>query len=126
MKLKNDFQENENIYKNINLEEENKIQLKKEEKKNLEYCKEKIDKDKEKIINDYNEEERLKADLEFNNKINEINKNYVYKEEELEYTTKEIELKQQYLNEIQKIKSYLINPLCNNIIISAGLNKYIN
>ena len=97
-----------------------------EEKKNLEYCKEKIDKDKEKIINDYNEEERLKADLEFNNKINEINKNYVYKEEELEYTTKEIELKQQYLNEIQKIKSYLINPLCNNIIISAGLNKYIN
>lgn len=85
-----------------------------------------LDKDKEKIINDYNEEERLKTNLEFNNKIDEINKNYVYKEEELEYTTKEIELKQQYLNEIQKIKFYLINPLCNNIIISAGLNKYIN
>jgi hypothetical protein len=125
-RLKEEFLEERKKYSNDNLIAENKIKNKKEAKKKLEDSISKINENKETIINNYEKEERLKADLNFNNNLNEINQKYKFKKEKLEYTKDEIKLKQQYIDEIQKIKSYLNNPLCNNLINSTGLNQYLN
>jgi DNA repair exonuclease SbcCD ATPase subunit len=125
-KLKEEFLEAGKKYSNDNLISENEIKNKKDTKKKLEDSINKINEDKETIINKYEEEERLKADLSFNNNLNEIDQKYTFKKEKLEYTKDELQLKQQYIDEIQKIKTYLKNPFCNNLIISTGLNQYLN
>ena len=84
-----------------------------------------INTNKESILNNYEKEELLKADLEYNKDINEIDKNYKFIEEKLDYTDNEIKLKKQYLDEIQKIKIYSKNPFYNNLITSFGLNTYL-
>ena len=107
--------------------EENKYKNKFEEKEILvEQLNDIGQDDQQSIIETYENEEFSKADSEFKNSIEEINKKYIVKEEKLEYTNEEIKLKNQYLDEIQKIKSYSENPFYNNFITSFGLNKYLN
>ena len=65
-----------------------------------------IDRDKELILNNYDKEERKKAEFEFKNNINDIEKKYIYTEEKLVYTENELESIKQYKNEIEKIKKY--------------------
>ena len=124
--LKNKFIENTKDYKKNNTAQEKKLNEKKKEKKQLENIKDGIDIDKELILNNYDKEERKKAEFEFKNNINDIEKKYMYTEEKLVYTENELESIKQYKNDIQKIKKYSNNPLYNNFIISFGLNKYIN
>ena len=106
--------------------EENKMKIKLEEKENLIINMNDIGKDQESIINNYEKEELSKADLEYNKNIEKLNKKYIIKDEKLEYSNEEIKLKNNYLNEIQKIKSYSNNPFYNNLIVSFGLNQYLN
>jgi len=106
--------------------EEDKMKIKLEEKENLILNMSEIGQDQESIINNYEKEELLKADLEYNKNIEKLNKKYIIKEAKLEFTNEEIKLKNKYLEEIQKIKSYSNNPFYNNLIVSFGLNQYLN
>ena len=106
--------------------EEDKIKIKLEEKENLILNMSEIGQDQESIINNFEKEELLKADLEYNKNIEKLNKKYIIKEQKFEYTNDEIKLKNKYLEEIQKIKSYSNNPFYNNLIVSFGLNQYLN
>lgn len=125
-KLKNEYNEIEKKYTNDNLLEENKIKEKEKEKENLTKNLKLFDREKQEIINNYCEKEKIKAELEFNNLKNDINEKYVYYEEKLEYTEDELQLKKQYYDEIKKIKLYSNIPIYNNLIESFKLNKYIN
>ena len=111
---------------NIIHAEEDKMKIKLEEKENLILNMSEIGQDQESIINNYEKEELLKADLEYNKNIEKLNKKYIIKEAKLEFTNEEIKLKNKYLEEIQKIKSYSNNPFYNNLIVSFGLNQYLN
>jgi hypothetical protein len=106
--------------------EEDKTKTKLEEKENLILNMSEIGQDQESIINNFEKEELLKADLEYNKNIEKLNKKYIIKEQKLEYTDEEIKLRNKYLEEIQKIKSYSNNPFYNNLIVSFGLNQYLN
>lgn len=106
--------------------EEDKTKTKLEEKENLILNMSEIGQDQESIINNFEKEELLKADLEYNKNIEKLNKKYIIKEQKFEYTNDEIKLKNKYLEEIQKIKSYSNNPFYNNLIVSFGLNQYLN
>ena len=105
---------------------EDKMKIKLEEKENLILNMGEIGLDRESIINNYEKEELLKADLEFNKNIEKLNKKYIIKEQKLEYTNEEMKLKNKYLEEIQKIKYYSNNPFYNNLIASFGINQYLN
>ena len=111
---------------NIIHAEEDKMKIKLEEKENLILNMSEIGQDQESIINNFEKEELLKADLEYNKNIEKLNKKYIIKEQKFEYTNDEIKLKNNYLKEIQKIKSYSNNPFYNNLIVSFGLNQYLN
>jgi len=111
---------------NIIHAEEDKMKIKLEEKENLILNMSEIGQDQESIINNFEKEELLKADLEYNKSIEKLNKKYIIKEQKFEYTNDEIKLKNKYLVEIQKIKSYSNNPFYNNLIVSFGLNQYLN
>ena len=111
---------------NIIHAEEDKMKIKLEEKENLILNMSEIGQDQESIINNFEKEELLKADLEYNKNIEKLNKKYIIKEQKLEYTDEEIKLRNKYLEEIQKIKSYSNNPFYNNLIVSFGLNQYLN
>ena len=111
---------------NIIHAEEDKMKIKLEEKENLILNMSEIGQDQESIINIFEKEELLKADLEYNKNIEKLNKKYIIKEQKFEYTNDEIKLKNKYLEEIQKIKSYSNNPFYNNLIVSFGLNQYLN
>ena len=106
--------------------EEDKTKTKLEEKENLIINMSEIGQDQESIINNFEKEELLKADLEYNKNIEKLNKKYIIKEQKLEYTEEEIKIRNKYLEEIQKIKSYSNNPFYNNLIVSFGLNQYLN
>ena len=106
--------------------EEDKTKTKLKEKENLILNMSEIGQDQESIINNFEKEELLKADLEYNKNIEKLNKKYIIKEQKLEYTDEEIKLRNKYLEEIQKIKSYSNNPFYNNLIVSFGLNQYLN
>ena len=105
---------------------EDKMKIKLEEKENLILNMGEIGLDRESIINNYEKEELLKADLEFNKNIEKLNKKYIINEQKLEYTNEEMKLKNKYLEEIQKIKYYSNNPFYNNLIASFGINQYLN
>lgn len=94
---------------NIIHAEEDKMKIKLEEKENLILNMSEIGQDQESIINNFEKEELLKADLEYNKNIEKLNKKYIIKEQKFEYTNDEIKLKNKYLEEIQKIKSYSNN-----------------
>ena len=111
---------------NIIHAEEDKMKIKLEEKENLILNMSEIGQDQESIINNFEKEELLKADLEYNKNIEKLNKKYIIKEQKFEYTNDEIKLKNKYLEEIQKIKFYSNNPFYNNLIVSFGLNQYLN
>lgn len=111
---------------NIIHAEEDKMKIKLEEKENLILNMSEIGQDQESIINNFEKEELLKADLEYNKNIEKLNKKYIIKEQKFEYTNDEIKLKNKYLEEIQKVKSYSNNPFYNNLIVSFGLNQYLN
>jgi hypothetical protein len=111
---------------NIIHAEEDKMKIKLEEKENLILNMSEIGQDQESIINNFEKEELLKADLEYNKNIEKLYKKYIIKEQKFEYTNDEIKLKNKYLEEIQKIKSYSNNPFYNNLIVSFGLNQYLN
>lgn len=106
--------------------EEEKLQKKIEEKENLVESMNDLGQDQDLIIQNYERDELIKADSEYNKSIEELNKKYIFKNEKLEYTKEEIQLKNQYFEEIQKIKSYSENPFYDNFITSFGLNKYLN
>ena len=111
---------------NIIHAEEDKMKIKLEEKENLILNMSEIGQDQESIINNFEKEELLKADLEYNKNIEKLNKKYIINEQKFEYTNDEIKLKNNYLKEIQKIKSYSNNPFYNNLIVCFGLNQYLN
>lgn len=111
---------------NIIHTEEDKMKIKLEEKENLILNMSEIGQDQESIINNFEKEELLKADLEYNKNIEKLNKKYIINEQKFEFTNDEIKLKNKYLEEIQKIKSYSNNPFYNNLIVSFGLNQYLN
>ena len=123
--LKQKFIKEKYIFENSNSGDENKMKIKLSEKELLIQNMKDINTNKESILNNYEKEELLKADLEYNKDINEIDKNYKFIEEKLDYTDNEIKLKKQYLDEIQKIKIYSKNPFYNNLITSFGLNTYL-
>ena len=125
-KLENEVIEGTKDSENMIHIKEGKMKLKLEEKENLILSMSDLGQDQESIINNYEKEELLKADLEYNKNIEKLNETYIIKEEKLEYTNEEIKLKNKYLDEIQKIKSYSDNPFYNNLIVSFGLNKYLN
>ena len=125
-KLENEVIEGTKDSENMIHIKEGKMKLKLEEKENLILSMSDLGQDQESIINNYEKEELLKADLEYNKNIEKLNETYIIKEEKLEYTNEEIKLKNKYLDEIKKIKSYSDNPFYNNLIISFGLNKYLN
>lgn len=87
---------------NIIHAEEDKMKIKLEEKENLILNMSEIGQDQESIINNFEKEELLKADLEYNKNIEKLNKKYIIKEQKFEYTNDEIKLKNKYLEEIQK------------------------
>ena len=124
--LNQKFTEQKNNLENNDLKEDNKIKNKLKQKDLLIKSKNDINSNKESILNKYEEEELTKADLQYNKDIQELNGKYNFKEEKLEYTDDEIKLKQQYLDEIQKIKIYSKNPFYTNLITSFGLSTYIN
>ena len=125
-KLDKEVIEGTKASENIIHAEEDKMKIKLEEKENLILNMSEIGKDQESIINNFEKEELLKADLEYNKNIEKLNKKYIIKEQKFEYTNDEIKLKNKYLEEIQKIKSYSNNPFYNNLIVSFGLNQYLN
>ena len=125
-KLDKEVIEGTKASENIIHAEEDKMKIKLEEKENLILNMSEIGQDQESIINNFEKEELLKADLEYNKNIEKLNKKYIIKEQKFEYTNDEIKLKNKYLEEIQKIKSYSNNPFYNNLIVSFGLNQYLN
>ena len=125
-KLDKEVIEGKKNSENIIHAEEDKMKIKLEEKENLILNMSEIGQDQESIINNFEKEELLKADLEYNKNIEKLNKKYIIKEQKFEYTNDEIKLKNKYLEEIQKIKSYSNNPFYNNLIVSFGLNQYLN
>ena len=124
--LKQKFLEQENLIKNSVMDNDNKINQKKSEKEHLTKVMKNIGSKKESILKNYEKEELSKADLEYKNDIKELDKKYIFNEEKLDYTDNEIKIKNQYLDEIQKIKKYSKNPLYNNFITSFGINTYLN
>ena len=82
---------------NIIHAEEDKMKIKLEEKENLILNMSEIGQDQESIINNFEKEELLKADLEYNKNIEKLNKKYIIKEQKFEYTNDEIKLKNKYL-----------------------------
>ena len=115
--LNKKFVEQKINLENNNLNEEDKMNNKLKQKDLLIKSMKDINSNKESILNKYEGEELTKADLHHK---------YNFKEEKLEYTDDEIKLKQQYLDEIQKIKIYSKNPFYTNLITSFGLSTYIN
>ena len=75
---------------NIIHAEEDKMKIKLEEKENLILNMSEIGQDQESIINNFEKEELLKADLEYNKNIEKLNKKYIIKEQKFEYTNDEI------------------------------------
>jgi len=103
----------------------NEIKKKKIKKDNLENIKKNIDKNKKEICNSFILEETFKAKQKFINEKRKIGVKF-NEEEELKYTENELNLKQQYLTEIQKIKAYS-NKIPNyyDLINHLNLNKYL-
>jgi hypothetical protein len=124
--LNKKFVEQKNNLEKNNLEEDDKINNKLKQKDLLIKSMKDINSNKESILDKFEGEELSKADLQYNKDIQELNQKYNFKEEKLEYTDDEIKLKQQYLDEIQKIKIYSKNPFYTNLITSFGLSTYIN
>ena len=81
------------------------------------------------IVKSFVEDEKLKAEKEFDSNIQQINNNYLIKEEELKkpiYNEDELRIKNECLDEIQKLNAYSDKiPNFKNWINLYGLNKYI-
>lgn len=81
------------------------------------------------IVKSFVEDEKLKAEKEFDSNIQQINNNYLIKEEELKqptYNKDELRIKNECLDEIQKLNAYSDKiPNFKNWINLYGLNKYI-
>jgi len=107
------------------LNEKKNLKIKMEKKEKLIQNLKDIGANKELILKNYEAKEILKADAEYNKNINELDEQYKFQEEKLEYTDNEKKLKEKYSDEIQKIKSYSDNPYFKNIINSFGINKYL-
>lgn len=122
-RLRNDFNERKQQY---SFTQDKNLERKTEERDRLQNDKNKIKNDKDTIIKNYENEKRSKEEAEFKKKTNVIDQKYSYNEEKLEYTQDELKMKQQYLDEIHKIKPYTKNPLFCNLISQAGLFKYIS
>ena len=102
------------------------IKEKKMQKKNLEIFKNNIGKDRDIVLKNFIDEEKIKAKQKYINNKKKIEEEYS-EEEGFKYTKKELELKNQYLAEIQKIKNYSDKiPNYNNLIDCFNLNKYIS
>lgn len=130
-KIINDYNEAQEIIENtrikdnkikeeINTLKENKIELE-NEKKNINNIN--IDE----IINNFIGEEKIKEENEFIINTNNIDKDNEVIDTKLEYTQEEIDLKNTYLNTINKIKNYSKKiPCFENWMQMYNLNKYIN
>ena len=104
----------------------NEIKEKKIQKKNLEIFKSNIGKEKDIVLRNFIDEEKIKAKQKYIINKRKIEEEYS-EEEGFKYTKKELELKNQYLTEIQKIKNYSDKiPNYNNLIDLFKLKKYIS
>ena len=120
--------ENEKRKYEKNEDNEKELKEKREEKKQLENEKSIINnKNKNDIINSFMNEQESIAEQDFSNKKIQIEQQYLYEKEKLEYTENEVKIKNDYFNEIQKIKLYSDKiPNYFNTIVCFGLNKFIN
>ena len=110
-------------YKQIQNEINSSIKEKKEKKKKLE--KNKVYKSDEINDNFINEKKKIFKEEYNKNKI-EIDEELKVNEEKFEYTKEELKLKNECLNQIQKLKEYSkIIPNFQNCVESFGLQKYI-
>ena len=116
-------------YEINNLKYDNDFKTKNKIINDLKDEKSKINIDIDSIVKSIVEEERLKAEKGFIINKNEIDNKYnckKYDENELTFNKNELELKKEYLNEIEKLKAYSDKiPNYNNWISLYGLNKYI-
>ena len=119
------FENEKSKYKNE--DDDRELKEKKEEKKQLENYNKIHNQNKNEIINNFMNEQQSIAEQDFSNKKNQIEQKYKYEKVKLEYTEKEIKMKNDYLNEIQNLKLYSDKiPNFFNIIAGFGLNKFIN
>lgn len=116
-------------YEINNTKYENDFKTKNQKINDLIDEKSKINIDINGIVKSIVEEERLKVEKDFNMNKNEIDSKYQcinYDENELTFNENELQLKKEYLNEIEKLKAYSDKiPNYNNWINLSGLNKYI-
>ena len=121
IKLSNKYTRQDNkIKEEINSLKENKRELE-NEKKNINIIN--IDE----IINNFIGEEKIKEENEFIINKNNIDKDNEVIDTKLEYTQEELDLKNTYLNTINKIKNYSKKiPCFENWMQMYNLNKYIN
>jgi hypothetical protein len=104
----------------------NEIKKKIIKKENLENIKSKIGQEKNIILSNFNDEEKIKAKEKFIHSKKKIEEKYNEKEV-FKYTKNELELKNQYLSDIQEIKKYSDKiPNYYNLIKCFNLNKYIS
>jgi hypothetical protein len=121
------YKEKEKIYIIDKSKYEEIIKSKKEIINNLSNEKDKNNINIDEIIKDYINEEKIKLEKEFNDNKNNIDINYIYNEKELKYSQEELEKKNNYLNEIRRIKFYSDKiPNYENWIKAFKLNKYFN
>ena len=119
------FDEEKKKYELKDLKSEEEIKSKKQKVNELTNTKDNIKIDIDGIVQSIVNEERIKADKEFNTNKSVIDNKYNYVEKELKYTENELEFKNEFLKEINKIKLYSDKlPDYENWI--NKLNKYIN
>ena len=109
--------------------EDNDIKLKKNKVEELKESKKEIENEFKKIdISDYVKEERNKAENDFQKQKIVLDENYYVPELKLEkYNNDELDLRQKYLEGINRIKSYSQKiPNYYNWIRCMGLNYYLN
>ena len=125
--IKKKFETEENKYKIYESKFEEVIKSKKKVLNDLSKEKDSININIDEIVNDFINEERKKAENEFDIRKNEIESKYIYEEKEFVYSQEELERKNQYLNEIKKIKSYSDKiPNFENWVNAFNLKKYFD
>lgn len=124
------FDEDIKQYKIIETKYENEYESKSKKKKELIKIKNEMNIDIDKIIQSFVDEERIKYEKELTINKKEIDNKYKINkinENDFSYNKNELEMKNQCLNEIKKLKDYSDKiPNFDFFINEYGLNNYLN
>lgn len=124
--IENEYNEKNKKYEKFE-EKIKEINLKQEKKHDLENIRDNIGKDKNIIIDNFTNEQKENFEKQLNEEKNKIEESYVFKEIKFEYSQKDIEQKNEYIEEIKKIKEYSNKiPNYDNWMMIYGLNKIIS